>query len=168
MAKFQVLISNFEFWTVKIGSKTLIWSLCLPCLSEHRGLDVVVATRRADDHHRRLSAHVAELDAKFAFASPFPFPRPCTECTAEPSNPSCRSPRRCRFRPPLAAVLRFPAPQAARPRPEAPSSLHEPVRANPGSNRPLCHRPPLLLRAEALPRRRASLPNLPPLKSSRR
>ena len=90
------------------------------------------------------------------------------ERAEHPSNPSCRSPRRCRFRPPLAAVLRFPAPQAARPRPEAPSSLHEPVRANPGPNQPLCLRPPLLLRAEALHRRRAPLPDLPPRKTSRR
>ena len=134
------------------------------CLAD---LDVGVATRHADEprpscSHTRPYPHGVVL----VFASPFPFFLERAEHRA--TLAARRSPRRCRFRPPLAAVLRFPAPQAARPHPEAPSSLHEPVRANPGPNRPLCHRPPLLLRAEALPRRRAPLPDLPPLKSSRR
>ena len=86
------------------------------------GLDVGVATRRADEprpscSHTRPYPHGVVL----VFASLFPFFLVRAEHRA--TLAARRSPRRCRFRPPLAAVPRFLALQAAQPRP-TPSSLH--------------------------------------------
>ena len=168
----QISCSNVKFGALEGQSPlktTQVRSTVPPLflLSSPPAIDVGVATRRADEprpscSHTRPYPHGVVL----VFASPFPFFLERAEHRA--TLAARRSPRRCRFRPPLATVLRFPAPQAARPRPEAPSSLHEPVRANPRPNRPLCHRLPLLLRAEALPRRRAPPSDRPPLKLSRR
>ena len=88
-------------------------------LSSPPAIDVCAAMRRT-------SAILGfRVDTFLSFPEPYPFHFVpfFLERAEHPSNPSCRSPCRCRFRPSIAAVPRFPMPQVAQPRPP-PSSLH--------------------------------------------
>ena len=62
------------------------------------------ATPRVGRRRSSASAWTRSYPEPYPFRS-VPF---FLERAEHPSNPSCRSPRRCRFRPPLAAVPRFP------------------------------------------------------------
>ena len=143
------VLYNFYFgqiscWNVKFGvldgqsrlkvTQSRSTGTPLFVLGSPPAIDVGVATRRADEPRPSCSHTVLIRAESCSFSPPRSPSSRRTECTAEPSNPSYRSPRRCRFRPPLAAVPRFLALQAAQPRPTPSCSISCSIEPSAGRN----------------------------------
>ena len=94
--------SNFDqnhFKRVQLGTVPFLFSLGSPSISAFASPRVTPASSSPLKRSPLPSRSPSSV-------SPTRF-LPRVAYTAEPSNPSCRSPRRCRFRPPLAVVPRF-------------------------------------------------------------